>query len=566
MEEKFDRLVSSLSRDERQNLLDKLRNQSNISNEPLYLPEDEKLPEGNLEAEYARLPWFSRLWYSILSIFRSKSPVDTFADHKVSILGFKIEEKSPGLYDYQRRLLLPPFYRHLEKLREAARFFYTALDSSVNRDKGALFAFLGSLEMPDVHERLQTETYPDFIMEKRPDIQETELRQIALKAMDDALLMINEEYRNVMYFDARSLNCLKELSSFLFDRIIMAFSFDSSEGGETCPANVVREPLASLNNILLSLKVVPPMPLLQSLFVFVLQERSAEHGFDINREIRMLLAKANDSISVIRDFNKNVPLTWIIRCLTRDMSVSPREISGGEDWFVNYREYWKRKVESLFAEHMKERRHRELLDSFRFFLKGRTLRTLENSQTESNPDGIPVKGTYALSFLLTFYSAIFMPDINRFLRPILIDGDFHRKENGIVFAESYNELIKLEDIIKKFERKISTSGDYGERYSQARQEMSALPIKRRKIQIILGEASEEAEKIIQNVREASQNMIDLVNGILGRDTRGKYDTLVNLARLAGKDNQFNIGLNETVNQFETTLRLLEDIEALESGK
>jgi len=562
----FDRLVSGLPMDERQNLLSKLEKQSQLSSEPLYSDNKESLPAANIETEYTKLPWYSRFWYFILSLFKARAPIRIFEDKQVSDLGQKIDEKSPGLYDYQRALLLPAFYRQLERLKTAARFFYTTLDMSVNRDRGAFFAFLGSLEMPDVHNRLQTDTDINVIVEKNPEAPEMELRQIAFKGMDEALSAITEEYRKAMYSAARSLNCLKALSSYLFDRLIMAFGSSTSVNGETCSASVVREPLVNLCNILVSMRAVPPMPLLESLFVFSLQERTGEPGFDMSREIRGLLKKAEDSLDVIREFNKLVPLVWIIRCSGRDLSISTREISGGEDWYVVYRDYWKRHIESLFIDYMRDRRRQQLLNAFRYFLKGTSLKVLENTVSESNRDGLPVKGAFGLSFLLTFYTVVFMADINRILRPILIDGEFNKKENRVEFTESYNDLIKLEDDIRKFEQKISTSGDYGKRYIQARQEMSSLPVKRRKMQIVIEEAQDDAESILDHAREASRSMVNILSGILGRDTRTKYDTLSNLAKMAGKGNQFMTSLDETIQQFQQVLKLMDDIEAMETSR
>jgi hypothetical protein len=560
----FNRLVSGLPLAERQNLLEKLKGQSNLSSEPLYVVAREAVHAENIEAEYVRLPWYSRLWYFILSFIKSREPSKIYEDYQVSVLGTKIEEHTPGLYDYQSGMLLPLFFRQMGRLKEAAHFFYSALDAGVNRDRGSFFAFLGSLEMPDVHQRLQSGTEPDVIAEKHPDKHETELRQIALKTMDDAFALISEDHRLVMYSNARSLFCLKELASFLYDRVLMAFSFNSAHNGEICSAGVLRDILASLNNILFSLKVVPSMTLLESLFVFIMQEKSGEQGFNINMEIHSLLTKAENSLAVIREFNKQVPLTWILRCATRKMALLPVEISGGEDWFVFYRDYWKRRADSLFADYTKDRRQRDLLSTFRNFLKGQDLKILENTQTEANPDGMPIKGAFALSFLYTFYASNFMPDINWVLRPILIDGDFKHQENRLEFTESYNNIIKLEDEIRKLEGKISLSGDYGQRYSQARQEMTALPVKRRKIQIIVEEAEEDTEKIVTAIQDASLNMVNILNGILGREERGKYDTLTNLPKIVGKDNSFIAGLVEAVRQFETVHKILDDIEAMES--
>jgi hypothetical protein len=565
MAENFNKLISNLSVEERHGLLERLKSQSSLSAEPLYNEESTAVPSGDFETGYSKLPWFYRLWYYIVSLFKSKSPAKIFEDSRVSLLGSKIEEKTPGLYDYQNGMLLPLFYRQMEKLKEASHFFYSALDASVNRDRGAFFSFLSSLEMPNVHKALQRETDLEFIAEKHKDLQEQELRQMALKAMDEALNLVTDENRNTMYFNARSLNCLKALSSFLFDRVLMAFSFSKTENGETCSAGVVRELLLTLNNILLSLKVVPPMTLLESLFVFILHEKAGEQNFDITREIHILLAKAENSLAIIREFNRHVPLTWILRCSTRDMSLSAREISGGEDWFVVYRDYWKKRIESMFSNYSKEHRQKELMEILRYFLKGKELQTLDNIKTDLNPDGMPIKGAFALSFLYTFYSAVFMPDINWVLRPILIDGDFQNKEGRIEFTESYNNLIKLEDEIKKLDSKMSPSGDYGERYKQVRQEMTSLPVKRRKIQIVLEDAEEDAGRILEQAGDAFHVIVKVLNGILGRDINSKSYALNNLAKISEKESGFVTGMGEVVLQFQRVVKLLEDMEAIENS-
>ena len=562
----FERLANSLSLDERQGLLQKLKKESNVSADLLYQEDAAAFQALNIESQFTSLPWYYRFWFMVLSLFKTTPPLKLFEDHQVSVLGGKTDEKSPGLYDYQRGILLPSFRRQLQRLKEAARFFYSALDLSVNRDKGAFFAFLGSLEMPEIHKRLDTETDPVFITERYPEIKEMELRQHALKSMDDILALVNEDNRNAMYFNARSLNCLKELSSFPFDRVLMTFGSTASAGGETCSAAIVKELLMSLNNILTSLKIVPPVTLLESLFVFVLLDREKEPGFDLTREIRGLMTKAEESLGVIRDFNKNVPLTWILRCVIRDMSYSPRIISGGEDWFVVYRDFWKRRIESLFSEFMKDRKRRELLNSFRYFLKGTSLRLLKNTQSETNSEGFPLRGAFGLSFLATFFSVVFMPDINWILRPILIDGEFKQKEDRMEFMESYNVLIKLDDEIKKIEQDISPAGDFGKRYAQVRQEMSVLPVKRRKIQIVTDEASNKAGEILGEAREASQKMADLLGGILGRDLSGRHESLTNLGKIIGKDSRFIPGITEIIQQFQKVISILDEIEIMESGR
>jgi hypothetical protein len=561
----LNKLVSSLPIEERQNLLQRLKTQSNFSNKILYDGGNDEVSSGDIDAEYNKLPVIYHFWYNFLSFFRSKPPIKIFEESKITMLGNKIEEIAPGLYDCQKSMLLPLFFRQLTKLKEAAHFFYSALDSSVNRDKAAFFAFLGSLEMPDVHKALQNDTNPANIAQKYPEMPENELRQMAFKAMDDAFAMISEEKRNAMYSDARALYCLKELSSFLYDRVLMAF--DTKTGnGETCSAGIVRDLLLTLSNILMSLKTVPPMTLLESLFIFILQERISESGFEINREIRMLLSKAEEALAVIQEFNSHVPLTLVLRCCTRNMSLTPHELGGGEDWYIVYRDYWKRRIDSVFTEYLKERRMKELMESFSVFFKGKELKSIENVQTDSNPDGMPLKNAFCLSFLYTFYPVVFMPDINWVLKPILIEGEFQKKENRAEFAEGYNNLIKLEDEIKKLEFNISTSGDYYSDYTMARQDMSAYSVKRRKIQVAVGQAEEDAAKILEQTKSASLSMINILSGILSKDSKGKYSPLINLPKVSGKNPQFISGVTDIIQKFQFVVKVMEDIEIMENGK
>ncbi|MDR2103382.1 MAG: DUF5312 domain-containing protein [Treponema sp.] len=559
----FDQLAAELSLDERKNLLGKLSSHSSISSAPLY-EEEEETNFKDVEARYAQLPWHCRLWCFLLSLFKAQPPVKVYENQQIAKLGREILESSPGLYDYQRSLLLTEFYNALQTLKEGARFFYTALDASVNRDKGAFYAFLGSLELGEIHNRLKIDTDPRIIVERNPQVPESEVRQLALGIMEDAIAEITEDQRKAMYHDARSLYCLKELAAFLFDRIIMAFSPDAAAQKYSCPANMVREQLLSLNNILYSIREPPPMPLLESLFVFILQERVGKSAFDINAEMRRLLSQAETAVVILREFNKQVPLTLILRCVSRDLSLTPKTISGGEDWFVVFRDYWKRHIEMQLAEYLNERRRQKMAETFRYFLKGTNLKMLGNTVSDTNPEGIPLKSALALSFLLSFYSAVFIKEINLIIRPILIDGEFYKPENRVEFTESYNDLIKLEDIIRKFEAELAPSGDYGKRYALAREEMSSLPVKRRKIQIVMEEVNEEADRIIEQTAKAMTTLRKILGEIIKKDGEGKYNALANMTKLMGKGNAFVTGLSESIEKLQKALQLLDDIAAMET--
>ncbi|GHV04486.1 hypothetical protein FACS189485_09980 [Spirochaetia bacterium] len=560
----LDRLAYELPMEERQDLLEKLKAQSNISSEPLYEAQGEGAPVAALEEQYAKLPWYYHLYYFFLSFFKNKAPMRIYGDTLVSHLGREIDAAFPGLYDYQKGNLQGEFYQLLSALKEAARFFFEALDLSINRDRGAFYAFLGSLEMGGTHERLQTETDPKNIAQKFPGIAEAEIRQAGLRAMEDAFAAIGEDERDTMYCNARSLYCLKELSSFLFDRVLMTFGpADTGHGpdaAQICSVYTVMEMLGSLNNILFSLRDPPPLTLLESLFIFMLKDKSAAPGFDTEQEIQNLLHRAERAVIIIRNFNRHIPLTKILRCGGRNMSLSPKIVSGGEDWFAVYRDYWKRRVEEQLAAYQLARRRQGILNSFQNFFKG-----AESRQLSVAAGGVPLESEFALSFLRTFHGTLFMGDINRVLKPIMDEGKFYKPETRAKFIQACHDLMKIEDDIRALEAGIAPSGEYGKRYTLVQQDMSSLMAKQRKIQMVTDEAAMEAEKIIGRVRDAAAVMISILKGILKKEPRGRNEFLVNLADFMGEGSTFAADIAGVIQQFERVLELLDDIEAMERG-
>ncbi|MDR2784272.1 MAG: DUF5312 domain-containing protein [Treponema sp.] len=529
----FNKLASSLSIEERNDLLKKLAGQSTLSHEPLY--DDDKVESSvkTIESQYQTLPWYKHLLLFILSFFKNKSAIKVYENRLISKIGQEIETKCPGYFNYRNLLLLPLFHKALTELKVNVRFFKDALDTGLNKDRGAFYAFLGSLEMGDVHKRLEEEITPSCLSSKHPEKNESELKHIAIGLMEDAFAAINEEQRNAMYQHARVLSCLKELSFFLFDRILYAFANDPAAGGMTCSISVVRDQLATLNNILYSLKTPPSISLLESLFVFTLQEQAGKEDIDIQNESKTLLSSAENSLATIREFNKTVLLTLILKVANRNTALSPSVISGGEDWITIYRDYWKQRIEQLFDDYAKAKHQRELLDSFRCFLKGTPLKTLEYTKSENNPDGISIRADYALAFLRTFHSIVFIADVNNAIRSILLEGEFSKRENRVLFTESYNDLMKLEEDIKRFEAEIAPNGEIGKQYAIAMSDMS-LTNRRRKVHVVVEAVNETAFEIVSGAKKALENMLIILQGITKKDPDGKNEMLSNIYKFTGK--------------------------------
>jgi hypothetical protein len=562
----FGKLASELSLEERKILLEKLNSNSTLPQEPLYEDENNASSGQDGQNDYSRLPWYSRLFFLLMGLFHGASPLRLFENHQLARIGQWIKANAPGIYDHPRDLLLPEMYKKLLALKEAARFFYNVLDRSINRDRGSFYAFLGSLEMEDIHRRINDGTDPELLISQKPETPDTELRQIAQNNLMKSLSLISDVQKNAMYANARSLHCLKALSAFLFDRLILNFSVNPAAQGPVCIAGIVKDQLTVLQNILFSLKYIPSMALLESLFVFTLQDRSEGKEADITEEMRRLLALAEKSLGTVHDFNRRVPLTQILRCTSRNLTLSVQDISGGEEWFLVYRDYWKRYVDERFTHCVQSRRQQDLTESFDQFFRGAGLKKLSHVFSNSDSSGFPVNGSLCLSFLLTFSTMLFTEEINLFLSPILLNGNFFSREDRTLFTESYNELMKLGDAIRYFEMRIAPMGDLGKRYATVKADTTISSLRRHKIQAVIDEANGEIFKIIGNSRTALEGMISILRRIIQNICDGKSSVLSNITQFVGKGNLYTTGLNDSMTQLQKALKLLNDVQVFELGK
>jgi hypothetical protein len=557
----FDRLSSNLDQDDKIRLLEQIRSQTDMSERQLI--DVESAPPENNENLYAQLSWFRKILYMIMGFFTGKTAKDIFVNSLTQEAGRAIEQEYPGMYDHAQSLLRASLQDELKRLKEAARFFYAALDSSVNKDAGAFFVFLGAAEMADLHKKIMEGSDPAMYAVDHPDWSFSKLKRAAVNYIESVIAGISDDQRNAMYQNARSLLCLKQLASFLYDRLILSFNKHGQDEGPVCPVSLVKSQLVQLNNILFSLKTTPSITLMSSIFVFIMQEHKGEDGYDETGEMQKFTTRAEKALETIRAFNRRVPLTRILRCASRDMSLQPSELSGGEDWFALYRDSWIKSITTQFLEFIKDRRMTHIKKLYVELFNNFEMEPFDNVQTDENDDGIPVDNIMAISILLTFHKLIFMPEINIVLRPMLIDGEFSRKDNRTEFTESYNVLIKLDDTIKNLTKSLATGGEYGKRWEQINTDVQSIPIRKRKTQILFDEISGTINNILEDTAKSLVSMKNILNGIINVDIEGKYGTLNNLAKISGKGTTFMDGLESAIKKLKSMIKLVDELKSVD---
>jgi hypothetical protein len=503
-----------------------------------------------------KLPWHLRFSYFLKGLFHNKPKSAVFEEDEINKLGKQIQKTSPGILDYKEGLLLSGFHSLAMELKDAARFFYTALDLGFNRDKSGFIAFLASLEMEPTHLLLLGEASPESMKEGVP---EAEMISYSLKAMEEALKNITETQRANMQKDIASLNALKELSSFQFDKLLLSFTNSRSI---KCAASIkpLTEMLSALNNILFSLKEPPSLTLLESLFIFELKGQGKESASQIDHDMQELLGKAEHSITAIRDFNKKIPLTKLIRFARKDLSFSPQQIPSGEDWFTIYRDYWKREIETSIGDFCRQKKYAEVVQLYQTSYNNAKIKFLENVASEANPKGFPLPESIALSFLQSFYLDIFLQNLFGILNTVNTEGVFAKMENRNELSEALHTLKIVSEDITIFAHKLSHAGDYGKRYMQAGLTGSSAE-KAKKIQMVKDGASKEAKNLIMRMASAILSINNVLGGVLKTNPSIKYGSLVNLDSLGGSNHEsFMNTLNQAAAQIQQVFPILRKIE------
>jgi hypothetical protein len=561
----FEKLSSTLTQYERLKLLEKIGAFTDSQDVSFASAEKDAPPAVKAEDSYARLPWYKRLWYFIVGLFTGKSSLETYINGQIAEIGRGIDLVFPGMYDWQNNLLRQNFHTELVKLKEAARFFYSIFDSSMNRNRGAFFVFLGSIEMQELHARLSEKTEPSHFAAENPGIPYAKLKQMAVNYIEQEIDGISESHRQIMYENAHTLVCLKQLSSFLFDRFIMSFNQISGGTELVCPVAAVKNQLIDINNILYSIKKSPPLTLLSAMFIFITPGHDQGDDYDMESELQKFTARAEKAIEIIRTFYHRVPLVRILRCVLRDTTFIPVELPGGEEWFVMFRKYWIDNVIALFNEFIRERCRDKIQLLYDGLFEDFIADPFENITVDKDDDEkIPVDNIESLSYLLTFHKLIFMPLINVFIRPILIDGDFIQKENRTEFTESYNILIKLDDTIKTYTKRLGKSGDLGKRWQQVLSDVHSITLRRRKTAVILEDINHDINVIVSDSRKALTAMENILDGILDPAPGKPYNTLTNLAKISGKSASFTEGLTDGLGKLRQMILLLNSVAELRS--
>lgn len=556
----FDRLVAELSTNERKELLDKCRRSYTLADEPLYFSRDEDRPVVVAQA-YTETGIITRLVVFFVSLFTGRERLEVMEERLLKQLIRRIEREYPGLLQSSEHLALDQLKYEIESLQNAAAVFRNPLETVLENSRGEFIAFLAGLEYEIVQEKLIEVTEPAKRSEEFADMDDRKIKEKLEFDLENLFLEFTDSERERMSQNMRSLFLIGRFARFSFKSILDQFDGDGAPG---CPLDKLEEPLEKLLGILRGLRIPPETGTIQALFVFLYQKELEDREFDIETKLKNQMERVEEALGTIRHFNTTVPLLDILKYIKMDINFDPEITAGDDDWFVQFKNFWKERLERNFNRFAGERKKAQFLESAAEFLGLTRFPLLDNYRNGSVSPHMRVRHQYRLGFIHAYVDKFIQNKYKRQLQIILIDGEFYKDANRKDFTDAYNMLTRIPDRVGKIEQDLSTGGMVGRLIMQTDSESITNALKSKKIENILQRIEPEVYQIVKGGFDNLELLKNVINGILHGEVGGKFDTLANIGYISGRDNnKYKSELNQLITNIAEAQENLDRLATIE---
>lgn len=563
-ENSFDRLVSGLSASERQSMLEKMKN---IRVDP----EREDLQSMDPGAGGTPIPVQLRsesllfriiLW--IRSLFSNTNIEELYNEHKVSQIARHIEHEFPGLIDCKRGFFLSTFYDKLQELKKCAMFFRSYTDF-VEESPGDFSVFLGSLILPDI--TLSMESDVDPYRNSLDEGPRPELRAMLLRRMDDIIDHMENTQKAAMYNASRAVSWLSSFSRLPFDRVLHSFT-NYSGAGNRCAYGQLTNEFAVFARVLCNgIKI--PEEVLEAAFMFTankIQRTAVVDGLGETDASTDFIQKAHSMLSMMHMFITTVPFNSLGCVVYNDCQWQCDELGGGEDWLSQYKSGWKVLFDQKWESWLRDCKVEVIRKSLGKVFNIQVFPKLP-SRPWTNLYG-NVKFHYELTagFLSWYFRELF-PTQEIFLKTVMVEGDFAKKENRDEYTEAFNALVQASIMLSDLRRRLADNGDLGIGFSKLTPDKMRSIQGRGKADVYMREVETTVSDVVFSFGEAARKLDLVMKGIFNESSDIHYDTLTNLYKIQGGANAaFRDKLRGARDSVMNALMLVKELESIDSPR
>ena len=271
--------------------------------------------------------------------------------------------------------------------------------------------------------------------------------------------------------------------------------------------------------------------------MFAYELSNSDDNTNLEHNLKKNLEDAEISFSSIRKFNSEVPLETILRLVNRNMNFSPTHIGGAEDWYALFRRFWYKKFDIMMEKYIEGEKKQQLEEEASFFLNISSTPVLTNYKKGLWNEELKIKYEVTVGFINAFMSGVFIRDLIKPLKLVLIDGKFYKEQNRLDYNESYKTITNVVGLIKNLDNRLAVGGEDYEFVEKIKLKESSKESIEKHVREIFSSIDKEFEKIIISFNSALKLLIDVISGIVQGEMGGVYDTLSNLGYIGKGENK-----------------------------
>lgn len=527
-----------------------------------FLEPDAEKDEQNINEYLDKLGFFRRLFLFLKAVFTQRDSVEILEEELLDRLGRSISEEYPGMFDHRSMMFGTAFVNRTDELVADVDALREPLKTAMVARRSAFVAFLVSIILPDIHERIVAATDPDRISDSSRGQGELEIRRNMQNDFQNIIGEITEEQRTLVYGQMRALYFLKELVLFPFARLTAGSS--KTVGG--VPAKHIKSDLEELGDILASQGAPPSEETLKAVVAF----SSAGDKNTAEEEGRPAIGEKYTELirvlQLLKSFTRSVPIGKVLKILNENMGHKAEPVGGGEDWFTLFRQYWEGQIDkSMEIVVFRNKRDRYLSDARRL-LNDQEPIPFDHYQSEAFEEAVPVRYENTAGFVKSFRDVLYQRELARPLRKFLMDGEFYKQQNREDFTDALNEIETSIRDLERLDDSLASGGEKGRAVEYIRREMVGSRERRRRIMKIVSGMETDVEEAVSRFMDAIGLLINVVKGILYGEGGGKYDTISNMAYIGGSENaRLVAALDKGLQNLEEARRIVHDVYDLEKG-
>ena len=500
------------------------------------------------------------LW--IRSIFTKRNSKEIYNNDLVLALKKKINRNHPGLLDIHTDLIQALFYEKLKEIKSCAEFFKPYI-SVANEDPGKFYVFLSTFVCPEISERINADADPYTIPFEREAT--TELRVSLSKRMENLLKNIEPKTREKLYSAVRSLIWLKQFSELPFIHFSSQFTAIISSS-YTCPFTNAQSDYTAFARVLQSTTPIPKEAL-ESLFLY--SQRAALGGRaneEIEKALREFINKAVTCFSSIQMFVSTVPVSSLGKVIFGDYEWQPENSGGGEDWFVKFKDEWKKVFDARWSSWLRDRKKNQLAEVLREKFGLDSFPELREKPWQKLWGGIPFNCEMTAGLLVWVVENL-SDEIMSVLNIVILEGVFIKKENRTELSEAINDFVEVNQKTTDFIQSITEDGAVGSIiYKYINEHTHSI-----KAQQLISSMILNCENTIRTCGKVFCNCTRTIerifHGILDDVKDKDYDSLQNLMTIRGIENRAFRDRMENVRDILNVIRsVFVEIEPLDLPK